>query len=392
MKTRFLLLLGLSIALATAPVVAQCNGVCDPGLGTAQLLINLTVPSQADPVFHRVEVGDVFWQLDVLDPNNVGAGFILLASASPIVGNAFPVPWGGSIDLVAPGIVLDGIAFSQSAFDFLAVMPFAALLPLPGALCSPGLAPSVQAITQDASNPPFFLRNTQAGQAVRNTVTTLFAVGDDVSFNYPVVCLTGITFNGTVYPAANIGSNGIVSFVTGSGDFSPTVAEMANGFRPATGTGTPLAANPGVAVMWGDYARGTVTNDFIAVVEDFTTNSFTVTYANQEHWSSQTPAGTFGVTFDNAADSVSFDLSGYIPAAAADGVRLLGVTDGTDRPAPDIVTVGPLASLPGFPGYVTPVGPETIIESVAPGASPSVATPTFSHATATPNDFNWVVF
>jgi len=375
-----------SLALA-AIVSLTIGGVAsaqfDPGLGTATLTINGKTPSVVDPTNHLVEAGTA-WTLNIADPNNVGGGFILLASVTTQA-NWFDTSglWGGSIDVPAPTIPLDGIGFSVSSFDTLAAMPFSMTLPVPGAANTIGAAPSVQAICLDGANAPFFLRNTQAGQAVRTKIQTLVAggaIGDDAFATVPLTVSPAL-FNGTSYTQIFVCSNGMLSFTAGSTDFSATQAEFTNGFRA---TGATLA--PGVACVWGDYARGTVTNDTITVNEAVDGSSTTVEYANQQHWDSQTAAGSWSVNFDNLGDVCDLDMTGYLPSSGADGLRIIGVTCGLTAAT---TTFGSIAGLGS--GYTTAVGPESIGEGLGLGVAPSSPTMHFYHTGGVPNDFVWTV-
>lgn len=391
MKSIRSLALAAVVALTT---IGTAHAQYDPGLGTATLTINGTTPSVADPVAHFVPISTT-WTVAIADPANVGAGFILVAdiATSP---NAFPTPWGGSVDMAAPTVVLDGISFSQSAFDFLAALPFSMTLPpLTGSVCFASIGPSVQAITGDATNAPFFLRNTQAGQPTRPApaftagAQTLAAgnIGDDAFVTVPVQCTK---FNGVNYTQMFVSSNGVISFAVGSTDFSATTGEFTNGFR----TGTPTTANPGVAAMWGDYARAAAVGDTIVVTNDTVNNLTRVDYLNQQHWNSQTPAGSWSVTFDNVNDSVTIDMTGYLVTSGADTTRIFGVTDGLST---GTTTIGNIAALPGGSGYTTgvapsvAVAPESICETVALGIAPSVPTVTFFHTGGAPNDSIWTV-
>lgn len=391
MKSIRSLALAAVVALTT---VGTTYAQYDPGLGTATLTINGSTPGTVDPVAHLVPITTT-WTVAIADPANVGAGFILVADIGTAP-NAFPTPWGGSVDMAAPTVVLDGIGFSQSAFDFLAAMPFSVTLPpLAGSICLAAVGPSVQAITGDATNAPFFLRNTQVGQPTRLApVFTAGAqtlsggnIGDDAFVAVPVQCTK---FNGVDYTQMFVGSNGIISFAVGSTDFSPSTGEFTNGFR----TGTPTTANPGVAAMWGDYARSTAVGDTIVVTNDTALNLTRVEFLNQAHWSSQTPAGSWSVTFDNVNDSVTVDVTGYLAGTAADGIRIFGVTDGLST---GTTTISATAALPGGSGYTTgvapstAVAPESICESVTAATLPSVTSVTYFHTGGTPNDSIWTV-
>lgn len=382
-----------SLALAAVVAMTTIGAVhaqYDLGLGTATLTINGQTPSVANPATHEVQVGAT-WTVAIADPANAGAGFILVADLGTAPA-AFPTPWGGSVDMAAPTVVLDGLGFSQSAFDFLATLPFSMTLPLNGPACAAVTGPSVQAITGDATNAPFFLRNTQVGQPARNAVTTTTVsggnIGDDVAIAVPV---SGVKYCGQVYTQLFVGSNGQITFQAGSTDFSPSTAEFANGFRAATATGV----NRGVAPIWGDFARSTALTDTVTVTDDVPGGVVTVAYNNQAHWSSQTAAGSWSVTFDCVNDAVSFDLSGYLAGTATDGIRITGVSVGSN--VGSTLTLGPIAALPGGSGYTTgvapsvAVAPESICESITAATLPSTPTYTCFHTGGVVNDFVWTV-
>ena len=368
---------------ATALVAGSLSAQCWTGGGPVALTIQGQVPSAADPVGHTVDVSNNPWSLALADTTG-GYPFILAGGASIACG-AIPVPWGGSIDLAGAYVIIDGIN-PAGGFDFFAVSNFNVTLPPLTTLPVATVGPALQAVYLDPANPPFNLNNTQAGQPVTNSRVTVYStVGDDVALNHSL--LVPITYAGISYTSCFIGSNGMVTFTTGSTDFTPTPAEFANGFRAAATTGV----NPGVAVLWSDWFRSTVTNDEIRVTENFVSGAVTVAYNNVQHYGSQTPAGSFSGTFAGAGpDSFVVDLSGVIASGVTtDQPKVFGVTDGTNV-AGGVDTNNTFSALLALGGgtYTSAVGPESIMESMVSNVLPSVALATYVHL----GGYTWLLY
>jgi hypothetical protein len=167
---------------------------------------------------------------------------------------------------------------------------------------------------------------------------------------------TGVTFCGVAYTSFFCGSNGQISFVAGSADFSPSTPEFFAGYQAS-----PTAlANPGIALGWQDLARGGVLDD-ITVIESPSTNTVSIEYNNQEHWDSVLPAGSWSGTFDNSTPGwFTFDMTGFIGGdPSVDLGPLVGITDGDDTVGTDYLSD---LDVDMAAGYSTVVGPESIVE------------------------------
>lgn len=367
--------------LSSGRIEAQC----DSGGGPATLTINGILPSSVDPVGHLVNTQYQPWSLEIGD--GVGGRPFVLAAGGSIGCPGFATPWGGSIDVVAPFVVLDGLN-PQTIFDYFAITNFSTTLPPVGGNCFAGSGPALQAVCVDPTNPPFGLRNTQSGQPTVSSsrVTVYTSLGDDESHNHALSACP-ITFGGTIYSSLNIGSNGQICFAVGSIDFSPSAAEFFNGFRLALTPGS----NPGVANLWADYNRLTSVGDNITVIEDTIGDTVVVAYNNQQHWNSQSPAGSWKVTFGALGpDSVVFDFTGYSAGLAADQNKIVGVTDGTNV-AGGVDTNADLSNLiltSGGAYNSSGIGPESIMEEFLDVSPPDFTTISFVHV----GGFQWTVF
>jgi hypothetical protein len=207
--------------------------------------------------------------------------------------------------------------------------------------------------------------NTEAGGPTfqNNIVTVYDNLGDDASVAHTlngVATPTGVTFCGVAYTSFFIGSNGVVSFGIGVNDFSPSTAEHFSGYQ----VGPTVTANPGIAMAWGDLARGGVLDD-VTVIESPSTNTVRVEYNNQEHWGSVLPAGSWSGTFDNANPGwFTIDMTGFIGGdPSIDQGPLVGVTDGDDTVGTDYISD---LDVDIAAGYTTTVGPESIVEDFQP--------------------------
>ena len=203
-----------------------------------------------------------------------------------------------------------------------------------------------------------------------------FTLADDGFMTVPTT--VPVSYYGTMYNQVILNSNGFVTFVQGSGDFSETMAEFFDGV--ANGVDNPMAAlyysdlNPG----------GTGSGATYDVVEDTVNMTVQCQFNNQIHWSSNETAGSFNVTFDllgtvaGAAGSVIFDHSGFLPATLATDDGITGVSDGdasltaagTDT---DLTATGGLGGAQG--AYVSPgnndsVGELTLANSPVSWTSP----------------------
>lgn len=299
-------------------------------------------------------------------------------------------PWGGSIDLIAPQIIADGTA-PVSGLDFFAKTNFEISYVAPTS-AGGAFGPSVQAIVQDGSNPPFFLKSTKAAQPFfdSNAVTVYNAISDD-GFATHVMASGSISYGGAPQSTLYIGANGQITFGFGDTDFSPSTGEFFAGFQNGP-TGT---ANPGVAAMWADYNRSGL-NDEITVCESGSGSGtkVVVTYKNQSHWNSGLNAGTWSCSFHkipsnfNYTPVVTMDFTGYMPhLVGVDQDPIVGVSDGDDTDG-GLDTLMNLSN-PGF--YATPAAAssESICEHFGNVATPTndISVIDFVESSA----FKWVV-
>jgi hypothetical protein len=354
-------------AFLALALVGSSTAQCWTGGGNVALTINGGSPSVADPVGHIVTLAPTETSYSFAITGAPGTPFALLGAFSITCG-AITIPGiSGSIDLASPFVILNGIA-PASAIDFFAVTDFDVSVFVGPACSGPVASLALQAIALDFTVSPLPYTLTEAGQAVRSapaigpTVTNYGSIGDDSFVQHALTC-PAVTYGGTSYSQLFIGSNGQVTFGNGSGDFSSTSAEFFDDF------GTFVTApNPGVAVLWGDYARSSVTTDNIQVTEDVVTGTVKVEYQNQVRWDTLTPCGTFSVTFGaTGADSLTFDLTGYVVAGgtAVDQSPIVGVSDGTSAAGGVDTTLDLSASL----GYSSAGGPESIMEQFPTGGS-----------------------
>lgn len=378
-------------ALCAVVLAAAAQAQCWTGGGPIALTLNGLSPSAADPVGHVISTPASATTYSIGLNGTPGTPFILLGAFSITCGATVIPGVAGSIDLASPFVLLNGIAPS-APIDFFAVSDFNLTLNLAPACTGPISTIAFQAVALDFSATPLPYALTEAGQVSRsglsvteystNSVPTLF---DDGSVAHTMNCGSTVTYAGTAYSTFFIGSNGQVTFGTGSTDFSVTSAEFFDDF------GTFVTApNPGVAVLWADYARGSALNDSVRVTEDATAGTVLVEYRNQERWDTQTPCGNFSVTFGSlGTDSLTLDYSGYITAGGttADQSPIIGVSDGTNAPGGVDTTIDYTASL----GYSSPAGPESIMEQFPAGGSglDLIATPlNFLHL----GGYTWTFF
>jgi len=165
-----------------------------------------------------------------------------------------------------------------------------------------------------------------------NSATTIYnAIGDDASQMHALTQpgANSIVYGGVPYGTIYLGSNSMVTFGVGSADFSPSMAEFFAGWQATPTT----AANPGVALYWADYARGSVTTDDITVIEDGTLGTVEVQYNNQVYWDGQGLAGSWSCTFGLLGPgSVTIDLTNVLlnNVSGTDQNPVVGVSDGND--------------------------------------------------------------
>ena len=345
----------------------------------AMMRIDGQTASVVDPVGHCVSVfvpGPFTLEID--SGANANQAFILLAKAQCAGGlpcfvpEATSTPWGGSIDMTLAGIsvVMDGKALTANPiFDPFANTGVAGVftVPLNAPAALDGKKICLQAIVCDPTNPPFNLDNTElAGIDFQVppfiNVTCLNAIGDDDFVNVPLTTQS-ISFYGQIFNSIFINSNGYLSFAGGSSDFTETIADFDGGY--ATG-------GPGVSLYQSDLNRGgTASGGSYKITEDGGAGTVEVQFLNQNHWSSQEPAGDLRAVFDAPAKRITFDYSNFIPGTTATDDGIFGVTDG------DVAT-GSLTDLSDGAGtgvsavkgaFASGFGPDSIAE-IIPGNTP----------------------
>lgn len=328
----------LGVLLMASCLHAQ---TCDPGGGALSLRFNGTTPSGMTAQDHVVSITSPIWTISITNGMVATSTPFLLLAGSTIVCESRVVPWGGSVDVDPISILLDGF-FGATPFDLAARSNWTVGLPIPCSFI--GLnGPSLQAIFQDTTAAPFFLNNTTAGQPLfATTATSSYSiVADDGFIAHQLVC--PMTFGGIAYTRLFVGSNGQITFETGSTSHSPLGTTFVAGFQ--NGPTPPSAENPGVAVFWADYFRPSTVNDRIDVVEDRTAGTVLVQWIGVEWYNSQAPAGSFSAKFGQTGpNSLIIDLSGTIAGSGGptpgigtnDPDPLVGVTDGKSTVGTDM--------------------------------------------------------
>lgn len=346
-----------AIAIAAAISLAVANSAVaqfDTGGTALALTINGFTPDVVSPAAHTVAVDQGSTMTIALNGTSIGIPFILIGGASPLAG-AISIPSVGTVDLDSPFVILDGLV-GGTPFDLMARSNFSVTLPTapPPALVG-AAAPAFQAIYLEPANPPFNLELTQAGQPVYTGMrTTVYSgLGDDVTQLHALSLVPNVTFGGIARTQLLIGSNGMITFTTGSTDFSPSTGEFHNGFRTAGTAGS----NPGLAPLWGDWFLPSFVGDNVTVQENGITNTVTVAWNNQVWYATSLPAGSWSVELGTfGPNSFVFDLTGALPGGATDVAPITGVTDGSDITGPnntiDFGTALPYSSAPGLPDSV----------------------------------------
>ena len=151
-------------------------------------------------------------------------------------------------------------------------------------------------------------------------VVASFTLGDDASVTHGLT--VPITYYGQSYTQVILNANGYVTFGAASGDFTETEAKFFNGWN--------LGPNPGVGLFYSDFNRGgTTSGATFDVLEDMNAGTVKVSYLNQNHWSSQEPAGDILATFGGVGpNSVVLDYTGFLPGTTSTDDGIIGVTDG----------------------------------------------------------------
>ena len=151
-------------------------------------------------------------------------------------------------------------------------------------------------------------------------IFTSATLGDDANQSHALT--VPVTYYGTVFSSLFLNSNGYVSFGAGANDFTETEAEFFGGW------GVP--PNPGVGAYYSDLNNGGIgSGATYDVTEDTANQTVIVGFNNQNHWSSNDPAGSFSVTFGTfGPNSLTQDYTAFIPALTSTDDGIIGVTDG----------------------------------------------------------------
>ena len=106
-------------------------------------------------------------------------------------------------------------------------------------------------------------------------------------------------------------------------------------------------------------------------------------FSNQNLWSSQEPAGTFTVTFDNA--DVILDYTGFMPGLTSTDDGIIGVTDGDISPGLDTgLTNGFDTGTSNAQGsFLSAAAPNSIVETIPAKTALGAAIYTFTDITGT---------
>ena len=231
MTSRFIVgCLLLSFGSGSIPAQLDLNGA------NAILRIDSLIPHVEDAVDHDVIIGiPNSTMVEVLSGPSPSQPLILLASLADPSGPVFPVPWDGSIDvgsfdfatnsIVGVSLLGDGIGLSHNplldAFYVTGPNPNAHFVfPLVVGNSADGLRVAFQAIVRDPTQGPFFLDNTEAGDAnfklLQRQIISIPSGASAVSF------LPGQVFNfhGQSYTGLNVYVRGYVTF-GGQSSFNP---------------------------------------------------------------------------------------------------------------------------------------------------------------------------
>jgi hypothetical protein len=340
------------------------------------------VPGSSDVIIG----GSTFLAIDVFSALGTPEKVILIGG---VLGcGAVPVPWGGSLDFSAGSALIDGFGMSVGPLDAFASTPFSLFLSTGGSGLAAGqCAGTVQCIVTDPTNPIFPLRNSIAIQMCGD-LETVYTLGDDANVQHTLSVANPINFCGGSYTQLYVGSNGVVSFGSGSNDFTETMPDFFNGF------GT-IAPNPGVAVCYSDLNNGgTSSGATYAVIEG--PNGVTVEYRNQNHWAPNEPAGTFSCTFiDNSWSDTRLDYSGFIPATVGTDNVIIGVSDGdntvgSDTDLSDGLGTG-IANAIGSYASISVLAPDAVGELI-PANTPIGFSTCLFFENGAPGSCDWSIF
>jgi hypothetical protein len=212
-----------------------------------------------------------------------------------------------------------------------------------------------------ASGPVF---NTSVTVTAPGLIIQNFTLPDDGFMN--VALTVPVNYYSQVFNSLFINSNGFVTFVAGSGDFTDSAAEFFNGWF--------TAGNEGVAVTYTDLnSGGTFSGATYQTVEDTINGTVAVNFINQNHWDTGAPAGNFNCTFNalGVPGSVTIDHTGFLPDVNPNANFGTGVTDGVTSAGTDIDFTGTGGFGPQLGVYVSANPAESLYAQTAPGVAPS---------------------
>ena len=321
--SRSLIITFILCALAV-PAFAQTTGVP----GTNDLVINGAGSGATSMYYNPAPYGGIIDFAVSSIPSALLVG-VFSPNAAP---GFFPLVSGTSvdIDLNTSFLFVDGVN-PNLGYPVSNVVPASGTWQLTAPIAIPAGAPyNFQFGIFDASFAGG-IATTQAHTSVSSAIiTTSYTISDDGSVTHALAPTNAISFYGTSYSSINIASNGYLTFVTASSDFTETMPEFFAGFQPApTLMGS---ANPGVAVCYTDLNRGgTTSGATYDVIENTITGTTSVQFLNQNWWSTVgTPAGNFSCNFTGLG-GFQLDYTGFVPSVGSTDNFIIGVTNGDDQ-------------------------------------------------------------
>ena len=148
-----------------------------------------------------------------------------------------------------------------------------------------------------------------------NVSTQVLTLGDDASVEVALTAPHQVWYYGQNFTTVHVGSNGFITFGTGSNDWSPTAAEL-------------FAAPPRIAALWADWTPntgGAVTVDEHSLSGGYV---FVVTYEGLPRFNNPGGASTFQIAlFTSGLIAIQ-----YADVNTTDG--LVGIGNGAGGPPP----------------------------------------------------------
>ncbi|MEE9393313.1 MAG: hypothetical protein V3W41_12495 [Planctomycetota bacterium] len=184
-----------------------------------------------------------------------------------------------------------------------------------------------------------------------------------------------INYYGVSYSSFWISRYGYITFGSAILNFEESIPEVFAGLVvPPTVTPNPL-----VAVIYSDLNNPANAAATFEVTEDLTLGSTMVEFKNQDHWDTQSPAGSASVCFGCfGPGSITFDLSNYladVTPASNNHDLIIGITDGDDTVGPDTdLSDGLGTGISNVLGtYSSTMAPDSILELIPIGTQPALS-------------------